>query len=90
MDYGAGAGTGAGTGAEAEAAILTSWSRSRAKMERLHNTARSVVCNVVDAYLFTVTVVEKYKCEFITTYYYPTYGANFLTQNVLLKTWLLV
>ena len=37
MDYRARAGAGAEAGAGA--AILTSWSRSRAKMERLHNTA---------------------------------------------------
>ena len=39
VDYRARARAGAGAGAGAGAAILTSWSQSRAKMERLHNTA---------------------------------------------------
>ena len=38
MDYRDRAGVGAGAGAGAGATILTSWSRSRAIMERLQNT----------------------------------------------------
>ena len=52
VDYRARAGAGAEAGAGA--AILTSWSRSRAKMEQLHNTAywldwaeENVLCSLI-------------------------------------------
>ena len=45
MDYRARTGAGAGAGA----AVLTSWSRSRAKMERLHNTGfHTKIFNISD------------------------------------------
>ena len=42
-----GAGAGAGARAGAGAVVLTSWSRSRVKMERLHNTERDCEKNLV-------------------------------------------